>query len=169
MRAMLTSIPPHPQGVGFPLDKTMKTPIYLNIHTESQNLGGYDPNDEWSRDSFSYHHTFLGFSTQAVSYYSCLVNDFDINKQLYAVYVVYSTGDSFGSDEYARLEVIYIGHNPELADKIAQHIKDDYYKRDENNTNYKLVDIDGAQFHTYPWKGYFETLNYVKVEKGFAL
>jgi hypothetical protein len=150
----------------------MKNEIYLDITSDSYNCGGYDPEDRWSRDSYSYSWYFNGFTTQKnSSHYSLPVKDFDKSKLLFAVYVIYSTGDSFGHDENAQLELIYIGHDGELAHKIKKFIEEDYDKKRDGYDGdiYKKPSVvDGVEFWTYPWKGYFESLSYVSVESGYA-
>ena len=129
----------------------------------SHNLGGERSDDEWSRDSYLYNWIFSHL-VSGDGEHSCAVKDLDKNKLLYVVYVVYSTGDSFGYDENARLELIHITHDPDLAYKIKEFIENDNKNQEDYDIYKTKANIDGVEFYTYPWKGYFENLSYVRVE-----
>ena len=140
--------------------------ISARFHTTSHNQGGYDPKDRWSADSYHTTWHFEGFSQgDKFSHYNCEVPDFDPEKSLYAVYVIYSTGDSFSSNQDGCLELIHITHDGELAIKIRDFIKEDYVnhrdkeKASGENPFKKQANVDGVEFWTYPWKGYFESLS----------
>ena len=141
----------------------MKQEISLKFDTYSDNLGGYDPEDSWSRDSYAYSWDFRGI-VKGNSYPSTSINDYKPDEKIYVIYAIYSTGDSFGHDPDANCEVIGATHNSELAYKIKEFIHKDCTNKD-TEYNYDLHDIEGIKFHTYPWKGYFESLSYVRVEE----
>ena len=141
----------------------------FNINTI--NLGGRDEKDRWSADSHESTWSFNGF-TQAKenNHLCCEVPDLDTTKPIYTIAVIYSTGDSFSHHESGSLELIHTTQDATLAFKIKQFIEDDYqaYKSDKYNDDHyrnKAV-VDGVQFFTYPWKGYFERLSEVVVHVG---
>ena len=87
----------------------MKT-VYVVKDIYYQNLGGYDPDDEWSRDSTSQDVYLRGWSFDRPSAdYESVDLEFTPKKSdtLYALCVSYDTGDSFGRDD-GQLEVVHL-------------------------------------------------------------
>lgn len=84
---------------------------------------------------------------------------------LYVVWLVYSTGDSFGHDEGNYAEGIGIFNNKEDADEAKRLIEEDNRKGFEygNNKNHVVLP-NGHRIYTGSWKGYFESLDYCNVE-----
>jgi hypothetical protein len=138
--------------------------LYINFNKTSQNLGGSDPEDRWSRDSYQYYWGFLGLTTTENNY-PINVENYDPQKTVYVVYVIYSTGDSFGYDTDCCCEEICGTHDLELAKKVKKYILED---KNEKVNFKKMHNVDGIKFMTYPWKGYFESLSYVAI-KGFNM
>lgn len=106
-------------------------------------IGGYDPEDSWSRDSTD------GEVTGAEL---CKHNDFDGFKvdgdgPFYAVVVGYTTGDTFGSDFTAC--VPFASEDREEANEWAERV---------NQSG-----VEGSDKTYWPWVGYFEALRTVQV------
>lgn len=76
--------------------------------------------------------------------------------ELYLIVVEYSTGDSFGYDENARLAVIAAFSSMEQAEKIAKELKN------ANDKDYDFKASNGEAYYR-PWVGYFERLNEMHV------
>jgi hypothetical protein len=141
------------------------------FNSQTINLGGRDENDRWTADSHESTWRFDGFTqVKANGYLCCDVPNLDVTKPVFTVAVIYSTGDSFSHHANSSIELIHTTQDATLAHKIKHFIEDDYYKKDRqlDHDCYKnKADVDGVQFFTYPWKGYFERLSYVVVESGF--
>lgn len=149
----------------------MKTYINLDIKQYTENLGGQDDNDSWSRDSTNtVNEIGTEFTVSNKQGYNDIAVDFPIepNKDYYLLYVEYGTGDSFGSDG-GQLELIDVYEDLGVATEQLNKIELDYkiyqkntYKADYNVTltlgNGKEVKL------SCPWKGYFESLEYVQIQ-----
>jgi len=135
----------------------MKKEIYLNLYKETYDTGmGYTETQS--------HWKFSGLSDR--SQFSATIENFKENEKIYVIYVIYSTGNSFGMDHNNCCEIIGATHDQLLAYKVEEFIKKDNYNKDEK---YILHNIDGMKFYTYPWKGYFERMGYVKVEELYGI
>jgi hypothetical protein len=105
----------------------MKKEIYLNLYKETYDTGmGYTETQS--------HWTFLGLSDR--SQFSATIENYKENEK---IYVIYSTGDSFGMDHNNRCEIIGATHDQLLAYKVEEFIKKDNYNKDEK---YILHNID---------------------------
>ena len=143
----------------------MKQDIVVELDVIVTNDGGYDPNEEWTDDSYSSMWTFERvLKTNSTGSRTTTIHDYKPNEKIYVIYVIYSTGDSFSHDRDGRCELIGATHDSKLAYRIKEFIEKDY-KNEDTEHDYELKDIGGVKFHTYPWKGYFESLSYVRVEE----
>ena len=80
--------------------------------------------------------------------------------EVFVVYMIYSTGDSFGHAD-GKIDIIHCIASEEAADKLAKYIT-------ENPGEYsiKFTDDFDREISLYnPGAGYFERINYVSVEK----
>jgi len=141
----------------------MTKDITLNFYVVSYNRGGRDPEDTWSRDSYEYSWDFLGIQFGKYGH-STTIDNYQPDQKIYVIYVIYSTGDSFGFDINSDCEVIGATHNRDLANKISAFIEQDNKDRSTRHCN-TMHDIEGIKFYTYPWKGYFESFSGVYVEE----
>lgn len=83
----------------------------------------------------------------------------DDTTDVYVVYMIYRTGDSFGSAD-GKIDIIHCTASEESADKLAKYIT-------ENSDEYsiKFTDDFGREISLYnPGAGYFERISYVGVE-----
>lgn len=123
----------------------MTTYIKFDVQVETYNIGGYDPEDSWSRDSTEGSCYVTGATIVEKDGYDTLGVEEDISRgdTIYLVWAEYTTGDSFGSDggNYELLEV--------FIDKQMAWDRVSYW---ENISDYSV-----------PWNGYFEYLDGVRV------
>lgn len=85
---------------------------------------------------------------------------------VYAVMVQYSTGDSFGHDNGARIECMDVFNNPEDAVELAgicNNFERDCEKGMQHGVSRFSFDWKGKNYHV-GWTGYFESLDRVWVE-----
>lgn len=122
------------------------THIAFDIQQDIESLGGFDPDDSWSRDSTDGTVTVHGARRVDKDRYGTLsvAGDIAAGTPVFLVWAQYSTGDSFGSDggQYELLEV--------LTDKTAAEARAAFYR---SVTDYSV-----------PWNGYFENLDFVRVD-----
>lgn len=120
-----------------------------------------DSSDEWDRGNTETTHGIEGFEVE--SKWTDLTVDFEPKYDLtyFLLYAVYSTGDSFGHDEAAGIEFLGMFENYETAELNM--------KRVEAMTNFgscTLLTDFGMNYDMYvPWFGYFESLNYIRIQK----
>ena len=131
--------------------------------------GGYDPDDEWSRDSTTTTNDIRGIkigSYDLASHFKPIKGE-----KYYLLYAEYNTGDSFGYDDGV-IEYIGLYEPKEQAQKQAELIKihNDKYEKDhkwtKNESSYSLdIEMPNGQVVkiSAPWNGYFESLNFVDV------
>lgn len=127
-----------------------------------------DPNDEWSRASTHTDHNITGFKVHPETQYGDVMVPYvpERGVDYYLLYVVYSTGDSFGHDSGSSVE--YIGLY--TADEL--HVAKENERRIEAHNSgdhelklHLLMPNTSVDFNIYvPWQGYFECLDYVSIE-----
>ena len=136
----------------------------VRYKTCTMNLGGFDPEDSWSRDSTSQHHEILGIEEVPEGGYSDLVADDE--GPYYLLYVIYNTGDSFGRDD-GQIEFVFLHTNQCMGYKnitrINEHYQTDggmyYGNKDYAKFSVCLLDDNGEEFKLHvPWTGFFEDL-----------
>lgn len=158
----------------YPINIIRKKHTHITRHAER---------DEWDRDDTSSDWDVLGIQlVPDDENYGDLYAKFPIkiNTTYWLVYVVYSTGDSFGRDENGALEEIEIYEDETMAWDCAGEIKKhaDMYStfertygkpkvkrpKDFNSYTLKVIGGNGKEMEVYaPWNGYFESLSYVEV------
>lgn len=123
----------------------MTTYIKFDVQVETYSIGGYDPEDSWSRDSTEGSCYVTGATIVEKDGYDTLGVEEDISSgdTIYLVWAEYTTGDSFGRDagNYELLEVFTDAQA--ACDRVA------YW---ENISDYSV-----------PWIGHFESLDGVHV------
>lgn len=128
-----------------------------------------DPDNSWDRASTSTDHNILGFKAAPESnekYYDILIPYAPLfEERYYLLYVVYSTGDSFGHDEGSSIE--YIGFYKSSQLDIARENKckiNDFARNTTNSYSVKLKSPEGKVFdQAVPWKGYFESMDSMEI------
>jgi len=127
-----------------------------------------DPNDSWDRADTSTSHSVEGFraADEKEGKYFDLVVPYEpeFDKTYYLLYVVYSTGDSFGHDEGSSIE--YIGFYKESELDTAHENKRTIEQFEDDTYHVMLRDPTGKEFQQHtPWRGYFEHLDYVEIKE----
>lgn len=147
------------------------TGILLDFDTYTENLGGYDPNDEWSRDSSRRDNTLVSATAldqkEVLAYAlvhghapSCdVVCGADVHKgdTVFIVWAEYTTGDSFGTDHgYVELVAAFVDETK--ANTWAEYLQ----TAGDSNC---LIELEDGSFHDFymPWHGYFESLERINV------
>lgn len=134
--------------------------IYIDSYSSEEYTTEADPEDRWSRSSTRKSWTFNRLH-QDRGYDSVKVTFKPKNGQIYHVLLgIYSTGDSFGHDENARVEYF----------DIFEHYNDSRKSYEElarcSRYQYLLyTNHQGRPVKVYnPWNGYFESLSELRVE-----
>lgn len=83
---------------------------------------------------------------------------------LYVIYVVWSSGDSFGSDSKGSYEILCVNNNRDRAYANLAKLNGDHKKQLDYSVsgNQVLLDLDDGttmKVYTGSWKGYFESLD----------
>lgn len=135
----------------------MTTYIKFDVSVYRWSTGGYDPDDEWSRDSTDGVVSIIGATITSKDGYDTLGTDAELKKgdTIYLVWAQYSTGDTFGNDggQYELLEV--------HTDKAVADARREMY---ENLGDNRSEDV-GQCVGYVPWLGYFESLDFVQVDE----
>jgi len=144
--------------------------IRIEDDTYGHDTSEPDPTDEWDRASTHTDHSIQGFRVGSEDDYGDLTVPFEPEKGVdyYLLYVVYSTGDSFGSDSGAGIEYIglYSADELELAKENERRIEAHNRQR-EGAGQLQLIMNHGRNVEYgvhVPWKGYFEHLDYTRIE-----
>lgn len=132
--------------------------VYLKFEVDqhSWNIGGHDPDDEWSRDSYDGSVSVTGVQLSKVDGYDTLGSEYNygVGDVCYLVWAQYSTGDTFGRNggQYELLEVLPTREEAEDRKKFY-----------ENLTDLESENV-GQAIGSVPWLGYFESLDFVEVK-----
>ena len=107
---------------------------------------------EWDGDDLDHYHDIRGWYREESGPYRI-----DPSKQAYAVYMVYSTGDSF-HHESGIIEVMMVNQDFEKAEQNVEAIKK-ACESGEEQSSIKLLTDDGTVVRlSNPAAGYFERL-----------
>lgn len=132
------------------------TYLKFEVDQRSWNVGGHDPDDEWSRDSYDGEASVVSAQLAKVDGYDTLgtEHNFNVGDVCYLVWAQYSTGDTFGRDggKYELLEVWPTREKAEERKKFYEELTDE-----------RSLDV-GQAIGYVPWLGYFESLDYVEVK-----
>lgn len=140
--------------------------VELERSSEMHETSRPDPEDEWDRANTRTTWYVEGLSLHDEDAYGRLPVDFEVSNgdELFAVYAVYSTGDSFGHDDCSDLEFIDVFKDFEKAKKCVDDIK---ATTGRHSAAYTKENGQVVQVHI-PWDGYFEHLDELTVE-GFIV
>ena len=142
-----------------------------HFHVHETNLGGRCDDDEWSRDSTEACWSFDRLErTDKYPDLTISKDEFEKSDQFWYVYVIYSTGDSFGHDARSSKLDVGLYSDYELAHKVAAAIRahtNMYRNRDQRPKNFNefSLKLPDGQTICASWNGYFESLDYIEVEK----
>lgn len=152
--------------------------IVIDFDSDTYSTGGYDPEDEWSRDSTSttwtapsYCKIIKGDERHYVSDTELVPASVQVGDTIFMVWVQYSTGDSFGYDSGYSHEIIGLYKDSKLANQAAEAIREDNrdkpdYSFNDGGNQVMVPTFDGTSERpqrTGGWKGYFEGLDFVEV------
>lgn len=135
-------------------------------HTEVTREG----TGEWDGDDIEHSHDFNGFRVvKSNDIWDFILNKHPRNNEHYLVYVLYSTGDSFGSENNC-LSMIAFEAEYMDAKAVRDAIEADYIEyRKSGEYGYKPLEIvlpkskRTITVGTGTWKGFFEGMNSVNL------
>ena len=142
--------------------------VYVKHQSFTDCLSGYDPDDDWSRDSFSTSWDFGGLGilregqTEEIT---ISAPDVEEGQKVFVTVAVWSTGDSFGRDEDNYAEAFSVHKSYEAAKKAVEVMESAKGVLDRPKEGYDLG--DGYKLSYAPWDGYFESLSYIKIVEGY--
>lgn len=151
--------------------------LYDNVHairieddTYGERTRSADPDDEWDRDDTHTSHVIRGFHAEPEE--GARFTDLwvpyepEYGVDYYLLYVVYSTGDSFGHDSGEGIEIIglYTKDELDVARENRKRIEDHDNAKDQD-FHVDLLTPSGQTFQQHtPWIGYFESIDYIELE-----
>lgn len=138
--------------------------LYCAYDQTHRNVGGFDPSDSWSRDSHEGDYWVTGVHLSGGmrdEVESPFGETFEVGDHVHVVYVVYTTGDTFGSD----------GGNSSVlvaTKDIGVARAADRWARDVKTYGHCAEDwAVGMESPPYPsWYGYFEHVDDVRIFTG---
>ena len=129
-----------------------------------------DPDDSYSRASTYTTHNIEGFKAAPEKdgrYFDIVIPYAPLFDEPYhLLYVVYSTGDSFGRDEGRSIENIgfYKPSQLGIAQENVRKINDFTRNRNGDEYSVKIQSPEGKEFNqSAPWVGYFESLDIMEI------
>jgi hypothetical protein len=136
--------------------------VKLLVDSFSEMTREADPDDEWDRgDSYTqWNVTGLKLDTKDSRRALPVDEDVEVGQTLYAVYAIYSTGDTFGHDEGACIELVSLHKTEEITLRNVIAIETGY-----KESGSLMIELDnGEKISRYcPWDGYFESLDSVQI------
>lgn len=125
-------------------------------HHDGEQYGDWETIESYRGcEVFDHEHGEIGCRTVGVEI------DFEpqIGQVVFPVIVAYGTGDTFGNSS-GNSTVVAVVDTPDKAMEIKKAIEDDYKDRSGGYS----ISVGGKEIYTYNWKGYFESLEWVRVE-----
>jgi hypothetical protein len=140
--------------------------LYCDYTVTRQNIGGYDPEDSWSRDSHTGDYVvnsvhLSGGMRDSVE--SPEGETFEVGDIVHVAYVVYTSGDTFGYDGgYSHLLV--------ATKDIEVAMEAEKWAREVSGFGYCEESwAKGMKTPPYPsWVGYFESIDAVRIFTGLV-
>lgn len=152
-----------------------RTGLYVSVDRHSENLGGWDPEDRWTADSYRHTNYLSGNATLADTpneqQYGWRSDDLIVvgadvkaGDTVYVLWAEYSTGDTFHS-EYGCYDMVAGFVSKDLAEDNARRARGHRLNRDTyTGWDMNITLDDGTSFNYHiPWLGYFESLESVHV------
>lgn len=137
----------------------------IYIKTSIRTIEDYWDGEQYGdwREEYSYEGLTVFQSSQAgeLGVYTREIEvDFEpqIGQLVFPVIVSYGSGNTFGHSS-GNIEIVGIYDTADRAQHVRNAIEEDY----KNSGGYEL-EVDGQKIYTYNWKGYFECLEWVRVE-----
>jgi len=145
----------------------MSTGIQIIDDTYVEETSEVNYDDKWDRADTYTSHDIRGFVINEK--YNDLLLGFKLEKDIdyYLVYVVYSTGDSFGHDSGYGIEYIDMYKTYEEATKVQKALENESpefkYGVGENMIQIKNHMGQDYDLYTGAWKGYFESVDNIDI------
>lgn len=134
---------------------------YLQLKTSSTGhvTRERDMNDEWSGEDTHTDWSVEGIELHEKNTFDAVPNYLNAKSgdSVWALYAVYSTGDSFSHDRDGRLEFINVFATSEDAEAAAKILKNA-----SGEAVYPISNGSMIRFGYVPWSGYFESLSYIE-------
>jgi hypothetical protein len=139
--------------------------VSLDLDGRSEVTREADLDDKWSGEDTYTFWNFRGLTRKAGYWDTFEIPKAWEGKEVFVVWVVYSTGDSFSHSENGSSEGIGIYSTLEEAQGVKEMIEaDDKAKSHACGYSFSLVLPSGQKLST-PWKGYFESLTTVEINR----
>ena len=140
--------------------------LYCEYNQTHRNVGGYDPDDSWSRDSMEGDYWVTGVHLSGGmrdEVESPKGETFNVGDVVHVTYVVYTTGDTFGSD--GGNSSVLVATNDIGVARAAER-----WAREVETYGYCGEDwAVGMESPPYPsWYGYFEHVDDVRIFTGLV-
>jgi hypothetical protein len=165
--------------------------MFVAVHTNccSTVTSSADPEDQWDRDDTDTSWDFESLELVGRDGYDTIATNFEVavGDELHLLWVIYSTGNSFGNDDGGQHELVGLYQNPHVAaqnkERISRHAE--WYRNNHRYSTKKKVDVkpefakddytvvllseDGKDVELHvPWNGYFESVDDVRVESSIV-
>ena len=128
------------------------------------NLGGYDPDNRWTRDSTDREITITGIEIVDKCFDTVCQDDVVIGDQVGLLWATYSTGDSFGEDG-GQTEFIQVLPLSKMH-ILKQNAETIMSANNADSQSVKLLDAYGETYKMgCPWYGYFENLQSIYIDR----
>lgn len=130
--------------------------LEIEYGDRTTNLGGYDADDPWSRDSTRSDYTVTGakIAGSKSRYGACPISDCEVGDKIYVIWADYQTGDTFGSD--SAIEFLAAFKSEAKARRCFDKAN---HKTKDSGWDIQVELDDGTQYTVHiPWLGYFEHL-----------
>jgi hypothetical protein len=142
----------------------VKLKVLYDVYTT--NMGGYDPDDRWTRDSTDADTTINGLIIVDKYFDTVCQDDISDGDQVGLLWATYSTGDSFGNDggqcEFIQVLPLTKMH---ILSQNAETIMSANESKSYSSSSVKLLDAYGETYTLgCPWYGYFENLQSVDIK-----
>jgi len=144
------------------------TTIYVKHNSYTENCGGYDPEDEWSRDSTSTSWSFNGVGIlreNQIEDITIVCDHVEEGQKVFVTVAVWDTGDSFGWDDGMCAEAFSVHTSYESASYAKKVMESAKGVLDRPKDGYELG--DGYVLRYAPWDGHFDSLCYIEIVEGY--
>lgn len=122
--------------------------------------------DTWDRGDYHTYHNIEGFRVHGPDHYFDLVTPYQprFGTLYYLLYVIYSTGDSFGHTTDGGIEYIGIYKKDQVQIAVKNKAIIEAPPSERKKRDLELYSPEGKKFKTYaPWEGYFESLSRIDI------
>lgn len=155
------------------ITKVPEPMFYVRILHEDHSTITREGTGEWDGDDIDHEHFFYGFEVSKENkFWDFILNEDPTGKEYYLVYVLYSTGDSFHTENNCLCMLEFLDSYEDARTLvIAIETDDRNYTKDTDGYPHKSLEIKlpksgrTISVNTGTWKGYFEHFSSVRMEK----